>query len=382
MPSHNAQLMLSRRDLSAARRETHQSRAQKWRRISIRHNLRYSAFAALVALSTVAAVNPARAQSVASFYAGKTVVLLVGSAPGGGYDAQARLLARHIGDHIPGHPSVVVENMPGAGGLAATNDFANVGPKDGSEFALVPRTALLAKIVAPSAVHFDVAKFNWLGSIMSEPGVLVAWHTAPIKSASGLFTHELIVGGSGKLDDSETTPKVLNAVIGTKLNVVGGYPSMTAVTLAMEQGEVQGVTDWSWSNAQDLKPQYLRDRLVSVLMQFDVERIPALKDVPTPLDFAKTKADKELLKVFFTPKSVSRPVALPPGAPADRVAALRTAFAETMTDPAFIADAKRSKILIDPSSYQRVDEAVDLINGAPPDVLRRLALIFSANAER
>ena len=267
--------------------------------------------------------------------------------------------------------------MPGAGGLVATNYFVNVGPQDGTEFALVPRTALLAKIMTPNAVHFDVAKFNWLGSLMSEPGVLISWHSASVKSAEELFTHQLIVGGAGRLDDTETTPKVLNAVIGTKLKVVAGYPSVTAVTLAMESGEVEGLTDWSWSNAKQLKPQYLRNHLASVLMQLNVTRVPDLADVPTPLDFAKTEADKTLLKLYFTPKSVSRPVALPPGTPADRVAILRAAFMETMKDPEFLADAERSNVPVDPSPHQRVETAVEIIRNAPPDVIRRLFQIFN-----
>jgi tripartite-type tricarboxylate transporter receptor subunit TctC len=337
-----------------------------------------SVVAALIALAGGAIVHSARAQTGHDFYSGKTITIIVGSQAGGGYDAQARLLSRHLADHIPGRPDIVVEDMPGAGGLSATNYFVNVGPRDGTELALVPRTALLAKMVAPDAVHFDVTKINWLGSMMSEPGVLMVWRTAPVKSTNELFTRELIVGGAGKLDDSETTPKVLNAVIGAKLKVIGGYPSLTAATLAMERGEVQGVTDWSWSNAKQLKPQYLRDHLASVLMQFNVTRAPDLANVPTPLDFAKNDADRELLRLYFTPKTVSRPVALPPGAPPDRVALLRTAFAQTMEDPRLIADARRSDIPIDFASYRVVDKAIAVINGASPDVLRRLTQIFNA----
>lgn len=336
--------------------------------------------AASLALAAIAAVcQPGRASAdnVENFYSGRTFSILVGNSPGGGYDAQARLLSRHIGDHIPGRPTVVVQNMPGAGGLSAANYFANVGPRDGSQIALIARTALLARMIAPNLVHFDVAKFNWLGTMMSEPGVLISWHTAPDQTAQDLFMRTLIVGGAGKMDDSETTPKVLNAVIGTKLKVIGGYPGMSELTMAMERGEVEGVTDWSWSNAKQLKPQYLKNHLAAVLMQLDVTRASDLPDTPTPTDFAKSDADKTLLKVYFTTKRVSRPVALPPGAPPDRVAALRTAFIETMRDPAFLADAKSSHIPVDPSSYQSVLSAMDVINSAPPETVRRLTEIFS-----
>lgn len=335
--------------------------------------------ALLIALAFVGALLTcsAQAQSVESFYSGKTVSILVGNEAGGGYDAMARLVARHIGNHIPGKPNVVVQNMPGAGGLSAANYFVNVGPRDGTEMSLMARTALIAKMIAPTLVHFDPADFYWLGTAMSEPGVLLAWHTSAVKSPEDLLTHQLIVGGAGRMDDSETTPLILNSVIGTKLKVVGGYQGLTAVTIAMERGEVDGVTDWSWSNAKQLRPQYLRDHLATVLMQLDVTRAPDLPDVPTPLDFAKTAADKELLQVYFITKRVSRPFAMPPGTPADRAAALRTAFTETMKDPDFLADAKASNIPIDPSPFQSVSKAMDVINNAPSDIVSRLTHILA-----
>jgi tripartite-type tricarboxylate transporter receptor subunit TctC len=306
-------------------------------------------------------------------------LILVGNEAGGGYDTMARLFARHLGDHIPGRPSVVVQNMPGAGGLSAANYFVNVAPQDGTELALVARTALLARMIAPKLVHFDVSKFNWLGTLMSEPGVLVVWRTAPVQSAADLFHHTLIVGGAGRMDDTEATPKLLNALLGAKLKVVGGYPGLNSVTNAMERGELEGVVDWSWSNAKQVKPQYLRDHLAHVIMQLDTHRAADLPDVPIPSDFAKDPRTKQLFQIYFTTKTVSRPLAAPPGAPADRVALLRTAFAATIADPAFLADAAKSHIPVAPSPYEKVLAAMRAINEAPPQLVQEMTGIFAKN---
>ena len=307
------------------------------------------------------------------FYEGKVLTLLVGSEAGGGYDAQARLLARHIGDHIPGHPAVVVQNMPGAGGLTAANFFANAAPKDGTTFSLLYRGALTAKLSTPEAVRFEVGSMNWLGSLASEPGLLIAWRTASVKTAADLLTTELIVGGAGAGNDSETSARLLNAALGAKMRIVSGYPSVNAVTLAMERGEVEGLADWALSNLMLLKPQYVRDHLVNVLLQLGVKRSAQLPDVPTPLELTSSELDRQVLKLYYTPKSVSRPVAAPPGAPPDRVSLLRTAFAQTTVDPAFLADAAATKIPIDVTPPDGLAAAVADIEAASPVVRRRLS---------
>jgi tripartite-type tricarboxylate transporter receptor subunit TctC len=316
-----------------------------------------------------------RAQPADTFFSGKQVVISVGSAPGGGYDAQARLMARHIGKYIPGHPDVIVQNRPGAGGLSAANYFYNVAPKDGTAIALLQRTAITAKQLIRDNVHFEVSKFNWLGSLASEPGVLMAWHTAPVTTPQELLTKQLVVGGSGVANDSELTPKVTNAVIGTKLKVISGYQSQTAIMLAMERGEVEGVADWSWSNAKR-NPQFLRDKTARVLMVFGLARLDELSDIPTPFDFAKTAADKTLLSVYFAPKAVSRPVAMPPGVPADRVATIRKAFKAMTQDPAFAAEADKLGMPVDPAYDDAVQDVIRTVETASPDTIARLRSII------
>src|SRR6478672_4938462 len=196
----------------------------------------------IILVVAVMLATPAHAQSVADFYAGRQISMIVGSTPGGGYDTQGRLVAKHLGKHIPGNPTVVVQNMPAAGSLAATNHMYNVAAKDGSAIALVQRGMLLVRNWNPAQVRFDLGKFNWLGSINREVALAASWHTAPHRTAQDLFEKELIVGATNGIDP-ETTPRLLNALIGTKFKVITGYPGVTEVILAMERGEVQGIGD-------------------------------------------------------------------------------------------------------------------------------------------
>lgn len=330
----------------------------------------------VVALGIVLTLPAAiQAQTVGQFYAGKQVVINVGSAPGGGYDAQARLMARHIGKYIPGSPNVIVQNRPGAGGLIAANYLYNTAPKDGTVIALLQRTTITAQALIRDNIHFEVAKFNWVGSLASEPGVLMVWHTSPVKTAQDLLTKPLIVGGAGVANDSELTPKVINAVIGTKLKVVSGYQSVTAVMLAMERGEVEGLADWSWSNAKR-NPQYLSEKTARVVMQFGLQPLDELKAVPMPFDFAKTEADKSLLSLYFAPKAVSRPVALPPDVPAERVAVIRKAFIDMSKDPVFLADAEKMGSPVDPTYDASIYDVIGIVQQARPDVIERLRSII------
>lgn len=328
-------------------------------------------------LITVLMPLAARAQSIEKFYAGKQIVINVGSSAGGGYDGLARLMARHIGKFIPGKPSAIVQNMPAAGGLVAANHFYNVAAKDGSVIALLQRTAIIAKPLIVENVNFDVKKLQWIGSLASEPGVLVAWHTSQVATAQDLLTKELIVGGNGVANDTELTPKVINAVLGTKLKVISGYPGMTEVSLSMERGEVAGITDWSWSNVKR-SPRYLQDKLVRVLMQFGIERSADLPDVPIAQDLAKNPSDKSLLSLYFAPKAVARPVAYPPGVPGERVEAMRTAFMQMAKDPEVLAEAEKSGIPLDPSDHRSIEKVVDLVESASPEVIERLRGIIAS----
>ena len=321
---------------------------------------------AVVALA--AASLPAAA---ADFYAGKQITLIAGSSPGGGYDLMARLVSRHLGRHIPGNPTIVVQNMPAANSLAATNHIANVAPRDGTVFALVQRGMLLAKIINPTGVQFDIAKLNWIGNLNSETGLTLAWSTAPVQSADELFTKELIVGGETGVDP-EITPRLYNSLLGMKFKIISGYPGTTAIGLAMESGEVEGVGDWSWSSLKLQRPEWLRDKKVRILIQGALEKDPELPNVPNALDLVKDDVSRRALELYFTQKTVARPLEAPPNVPADRIAILRNALMELAQDKAFLEDAERSRLVIGLLPGEAVEKVISMIATAPPDAVARL----------
>src|SRR6478672_8604931 len=277
-------------------------------------------FAATLTLAAWSCAAPAGAQD---FYAGKQLTILVGAGPGGGYDLQARIAARHLGRHIPGNPVIIVQNIPSR--IAAANMMFSSAMRDGTTIALLQRGVLLAKLIYPSGVRFEIEKFNWLGSLNSEVAVTLAWHTAPHKTTRDLFDKELIVGGITGVDP-ETTPRLYNALIGTRFKVVTGYNSTAQIALAVERGEVQGIADWSWSSLKAVRPQWVRDKQVTLLLQGALRNEPELGNLPNALDFVKNESDRKVLELHFTQKTAARPLVTPPEVPAERVALLRKAF--------------------------------------------------------
>ena len=327
--------------------------------------------AALALAALAASAAPAHAED---FYAGKQISFIVGAGPGGGYDLQARVAGRHLGKHIPGNPSIVVQNMPAR--IAAGNHMFTTAPKDGSTIALLQRGILLAKLIYPSGVRFEVEKFQWLGSLNSEVSVTLAWHTAPHKTTKDLFDKELIVGGITGVDP-ETTPRLYNSLLGTKFKVVTGYNSTAQIALAIERGEVQGIGDWSWSSLKAVRPQWLRDKQITLLMQGALRNEPELGNLPNALDFIKNAGDRKVLELHFTQKSAARPLLAPPEVPAERIAILRKAFADLAKDKDFLADVDKAKLEIDFVPGEEVDKVVKLIAATPPDVAERYAKAFS-----
>jgi tripartite-type tricarboxylate transporter receptor subunit TctC len=315
-----------------------------------------------------------------SFYAGKQITLIAGAAVGGGYDLLARLMARHLGRHIDGHPTIIVQNMPAAGSLAATNYIAGTAPKDGTVIALIQRGMLLARWTNPSGVRFELARLNWIGSLNSETGLTLAWHTAPHRSADDLFTQELIVGGHAGVEP-ELTPRLYNALIGTRFKIVTGYNGTAEIALAMERGEVSGIGDWSWTSLKKMRPDWLRDQKVRLLLQGGLRKDPDLPDVPSALDFVKNDADRRVLELFYTQKTVARPVIAPPGIPAERLAELRAAFAALAKDQEFLADAERSGLECTPLGGEAVDRVIALIAGTPAELGERLTKAIAPAAQ-
>ena len=326
-------------------------------------------FSALAALTVSA---PAFAQS--DFYAGKRITIIVGSESGGGYDTHGRVMSRHFGRFLAGNPTVIVQNMPGAGSIVATNYLSNVAPKDGTSIGIIQRTMLTAKVARMEGVQFDPMLINWVGNLTTETGMVVSWHNHPVKTAQDLFTKELIVGGAGVAADTEATPRLLASVLGMKFKVVSGYRGNTNILLALENGEIGGVGDWAWPNIKTRRPDFLRDRKINLIMQLGFEKLEdAPPEVPLVMEFAKTEDERKVLQLYFAQKQVARPVMAPPGVSPERMKELRTAFNSMVKDPEAIADAIRSGVEISATTSEDVGKVMALISATPPHIADRLA---------
>src|SRR5947209_9856862 len=268
----------------------------------------------------------APAQSPADFYKGRNVEVYVGYSVGGGYDFYARMLARYLGKHLPGNPTIVPKNMEGAGSLRLANWIYNVAAKDGSVFGIIGRGTGFDPLLGHKGAQFDATKYSWLGSANNEVSVCVAWETSGIQKFEDLFTKELTVGGTAAAADTDQFPRVLNGMLGTKMKIVTGYPGGNDVGLAMERGEVSGRCGWSWSSVKSTHPDWVLDKKIKVLVQLALENHPELSDVPLVTDLAKTDEQRQILKLIFARQVMGRPFLAPPGVPEDRLAALRKAF--------------------------------------------------------
>jgi tripartite-type tricarboxylate transporter receptor subunit TctC len=325
----------------------------------------------LLSLMIVAAasVAPADAQSVADFYKGKTITILVGSDVGGGYDLHARLLARFLGRHVPGQPTVVVQNKPGASSLMAANYAYEVAPKDGTVIAAVQRPVPYQPLFNDTGARFDVRQIQWLGSTANELGVVVAWHSARQQTMDDLFKQEMVVGGTGPSTDPELYARALNNTIGTKFRIVSGYRGQAQMALALERGEIEGTANWSWSDIVSGHPDWLKEKKVRVLLQIGLSKSPDLPDVPLMTDLARTDEQRQVFEILAGMKPMGRPYFVVPGVPADRRDALRTAFTETMRDPEYRDEAQRMFGALEPTSGTDIQNLVERLYTLPKSAL-------------
>ena len=326
-----------------------------------------------VALLALGPPSVGRAQSPAAFYKGKTVDLYIGYSAGGGYDVYARALARHMGRFIPGNPTILAKNMPGAGSLVLANWLYNVAPKDGTAFGIIGRGTAFDPLLGSTKAQFDAGKFNWIGSMNDEVSVCVAWHTTGITTLEQVERKELTVGGSGPVADTDQFPKVLNATIGTKFKLVTGYPGGNDIDLAMERGEVMGRCGWSWSSVIATHKNWIDDRKINVLVQLSLSKHADLPHVPLIMDFAKTEEQKQIFKLVFARQPMGRPFLAPPGIPAERVAVLRKAFIDTMKNGEFLAEAEKMQLEINPVSGDAVQKIVQEVYRTPKAVAAAVA---------
>jgi tripartite-type tricarboxylate transporter receptor subunit TctC len=330
--------------------------------------------AAVVLLA--ATVSGAAAQSVADFYKGRSVDLYIGYSVGGAYDLYARYLARHMGKHIPGNPTVVPKNMEGAGSLRLANWLYNIGPKDGTAIGTIGRGTGFDVLLGNMKAQFDATRFNWIGSANNEVSVCVAWHTSGITRFEDMLTRPLIVGGTSSSADTDQFPKITNGVLGTKMKVITGYPGGNEVGLAMERGEVQGRCGWSWSSVKSTHQKWLNEKRFAILVQLALKKHPDLPDVPLIVDLAKTDEQRKILELIFARQVMGRPFVAPPGVPRDRVEALRKAFMDTMNDKEFLADAEKAQLEITPVPGDQLEQLVRDLFATPPEIAKKASAML------
>jgi tripartite-type tricarboxylate transporter receptor subunit TctC len=306
------------------------------------------------------------------FYRGKQIRFVIGTAPGGTYDVLARIVARHMADHIPGHPLIIVQNEPAAGGLVMTNQLYALGPHDGTVIGVPINGIPTAPLLKPKAAHFDSTKLIWIGSTNREPYVAYVWHTAPVQNLAQLLTTPLVVGATTPGTTMFDFPRLTNAVLGTKFKIVPGYGSTPQLNTAMERGETQGVGALGWAAVKAQVPQWIAQNKIKLIAQFGVSKSRELPDVPLMLDLAKTPADRAALAMLFARTEYGRPYFLPPGVPADRVATLRRAFDATMHDAGFIADAAKIALTPDPMTGEQVQALIGELAKTPPATVARV----------
>src|SRR5215471_5873226 len=332
--------------------------------------MRRTARALVLAAGVALLSGTSRAEDVAAFYRGRQISWILSADAGGGYAAYARAFAQSFGDHIPGKPNIVIQHMPGGGGLRAMNYLFAVAPRDGTTIGLVHSSVPFAPLYGIRGASFDPRQMGWIGSIATSRGICVAWHTAGIATWQDMLTKEFIVGGSGAGSQMETLPALLNRLFGTRIKVISGYKGGNAIYLAMERGEVQGRCGGLVSSINATRPDWFASRKVTVPIQVAINRNAQFPDVPAIVEYAKDEHTRNILRLVLAPEDMDRPLLAPPGVPAERLAALRAAFHAAMTDPGFVAEAKRQRLDIDEVAGEKVAEIVAQTFALPPDVVK------------
>lgn len=331
-------------------------------------------FALVLATLMLATLSPGGAQ----FYAGKQVTIVVGFSTGGTYDATARLFARHLGKHLPGRPTVIVRNQPGAGSLVATMSLYGSAPKDGTVLGVVGGGIALEPLLGNPQAQYDPRRFNWIGGRTRDHFLCLVWHTVPVKTLADVTGRETVVGATGPGSRTLTYPRALNELLGTKFKVVSGYPGGNEITLAMERGEVEGYCGWALGSIKTRAPEWIRDGKVRPLAQFAFSKAPELPDVPLAGDLPKTEKGRRAIEFFAADSILAWPLVAPPDVPAERVAEIRAAFDAMMKDPQLLAEAAAQGLDVDPVGGAEIDALVRRLYETPPDVLELVRTINAA----
>ena len=321
------------------------------------------------------AVSPAHAESVADFYRGRTINVLIGVNVGGGYDFEARLLARFMRAHIPGNPLLVPQNVIGAGGIKMANYLYSIAAQDGTAVGMFPSTLVAAQAVGTDGVQYDANKFAWLGSVSTSPVTLAVWRDSPVRSLDDARRQQVVVAASNKGAITYTFPHMLNELLGTKFKIVSGYQGNSTMTVAMERGEVQGVTN-SWDSWKSFNPAWVREGKIRVLVQTE-PKAKDLPDIPSVQELARSASDRQVMALIVSGDALGKPLAASPNVPPERVQALRDAFEATIRDPAFIEAAAAARVEINPISGTALQATVARVLATPKDLAERARMIIA-----
>jgi len=316
--------------------------------------------------------SAARADSVEEFYKGRQLKLVIGSNSGGAYDAYGRLLAAHLGRHIPGQPAIIVSNMPGASGTQAATYLHQIAPKDGSTLGLLNQSIAQRQMIDPETMRFDAGTFKWLGAMATTTNVSITWHMSGVRTLEDARHKDVVMGALSSDGGNAVYPLLLNRVIGTRFKLVLGYQGGNTIQFAMERGEVDGRASVVWSGLKAGWPHWIAEQKVNVLVQIGLRKEPDLPDVPLMLDLAKTPTELAIFRFVSSDSAMGFPVMAPPAVPAERVAALRRAIETAMADPIFRADAERRGLPIDPIAGEDVQTVVDALIATPKEVMATL----------
>lgn len=335
-----------------------------------------------IACLSLAVCGVAASVHAEDFYKGKTITIVVGSSSGGGYDTYARFLARSWPKFIPGNPNVVVENMPGAGSLKAANYIANVAPKDGTAVGAVQQGILFEPLFKTMGngkeAKFDPTKLGWVGAVTHDTSVMVVWHTTPFKSLADIKNAEVLTGSAGATTNYAVYARLMNATLGTHLKIVEGYQGTSGVTLALQRGEIQAMTGWDYSSLIGTKADWVKNHEVRILVQFGAHKLSDLPDVPLAREQTTTAVNQKVLDLITLRQEIGRPYIAPPDLPAGRLAILSGSFQKMLHDSAFLADARKHRIEIDPSTADECRNVIKEGYAAPADVVAKARTILVA----
>jgi tripartite-type tricarboxylate transporter receptor subunit TctC len=330
--------------------------------------VKYAGGCLLASLICAVPTHVLNAQTVEEFYKGKTLSLVIPNAPGGSFDLYARLVANNLGRFIPGHPSIVPQNMPGAGGMQAANYLASLAPKDGTVMSVLVPNITLAQVLGVQAIVYDTRTLNWIGRIVATTATLFTWHTSGTRTLADLKTRETLIASTGPLSQAEINSTMLNGVVGTKFKLIRGYKGSGEAALAVERGEADG-TLMPWEFLKSAHADWIRDGKILIVASYVRRPIPMRPDVRSVYELAETAEQQSVLNLFLGSDEMGHPIAMPPDVPRDRIEAVRNALNTMVDDPEFVADATRRKLDLLPGRAEELERSVAGAFEATPAVI-------------